>query len=195
MKQSTLALIAGAFALSAAAFVVTAKPADRKADVIKEPTAAPAKAEKDHPVSPLDFKLKSIDGKEFDLSQFKGKTVVLAWYPKAYTSGCTIECKSLATKGDLIRAYDVTYFMASVDPVDQNKGFAAQQNADFPLLSDPSKKTAESYGVLAALGYAKRWTFYIGKDGKILAIDQSVKPESSAEDMAAKLGELKVPHK
>ena len=143
-----------------------------------------------------DFELQASDGKTYHLADFRGKqAVVLAWYPKAFTSGCTIECKSLATKGDLIRAYDVTYFMASVDPVDQNKGFAAQQNADFPLLSDPSKKTAESYGVLAALGYAKRWTFYIGKDGKILAIDQSVKPESSAEDMAAKLGELKVPHK
>ena len=159
--------------------------------------AFPARAEglKPGDMAP-DFELQASDGKTYKLADFRGKqAVVVAWYPKAFTGGCTIECKSLATKGDLIRAYDVTYFMASVDPVEQNKGFAEQQKADFPLLSDPSKKVAESYGVLAPLGYAKRWTFYIGKDGKILAIDQSVKPETSAEDMAAKLGELGVPKK
>jgi thioredoxin-dependent peroxiredoxin len=159
--------------------------------------AFPASAEELKPgdMAP-DFELQASDGKTYKLSDFRGKqAVVVAWYPKAFTGGCTIECKSLATKGNLIRAYDVTYFMASVDPVEQNKGFAEQQKADFPLLSDPTKKVAESYGVLAALGYAKRWTFYIGKDGKILAIDQSVKPETSAEDMAAKLGELGVAKK
>ena len=157
----------------------------------------PARAEELKPgdMAP-DFELQASDGKTYKLADFRGKqAVVIAWYPKAFTSGCTIECKSLATKGDLIRAYDVTYFMASVDPVDQNKGFAEQQKADFPLLSDPTKKVAGSYGVLAPMGYAKRWTFYIGKDGKILAIDQSVKPESSAEDIAAKLGELGVARK
>jgi thioredoxin-dependent peroxiredoxin len=143
-----------------------------------------------------DFELQASDGKTYRLADFRGKqAVVIAWYPKAFTSGCTIECKSLATKGNLIRAYDVTYFMASVDPVEDNKGFAEQQKADFPLLSDPTKKVAESYGVLASRGFAKRWTFYIGKDGKILAIDQNVRPESSAEDIAAKLGELGVEKK
>ena len=143
-----------------------------------------------------DFELQASDGKTYRLADFRGKqAVVIAWYPKAFTSGCTIECKSLATKGDLIRAYDVTYFMASVDPVEDNKGFAEQQKADFPLLSDPTKKVAESYGVLSPRGFAKRWTFYIGKDGKILSIDQNVRPESSAEDMAAKLGELGVAKK
>src|SRR4029077_7456061 len=104
----------------------------------------------------------------------------------------TIECKSLAQHGDLIRKYDVTYFMASVDPLDQNKNFAAEHKADFPLLSDPTKETARRYGVLAERGFAQRWTYYIGKDGKLLAIDKAVKPATSAEDMAAKLGELKV---
>ena len=82
--------------------------------------------------------------------------------------------------------------MASVDPIADNKGFAEQQKADFPLLSDPSKETAQKYGVLNAKGMANRWTFYIGKDGKIQAIDKAVKPATSAEDMAAKLGELGV---
>ncbi len=140
-----------------------------------------------------DFTLQGSDGKTYSLADFKGKkAVVLAWFPKAYTKGCTIECKSLAEKGHLIRKYDVAYFMASVDPLEDNKGFAAQEKADFPLLSDPTKEVATKYGVLSEKGYANRWTYYIGKDGKILAIDKAVKPATSAEDMAAKLGELGV---
>ena len=127
------------------------------------------------------------------LSDYKGKkAVVVAWFPKAYTSGCTIECKSLAENGDKIRKYNVAYFMASVDNAEDNKGFAEKEKADFPLLSDPTKATATAYGVLNPNGLSKRWTFYIGKDGKILGIDKEVKPKTSAEDMVAKLGEYGV---
>jgi thioredoxin-dependent peroxiredoxin len=141
-----------------------------------------------------DFSLQASDGKTYKLSDYKGKkTVVVAWFPKAFTSGCTIECKSLAANGDKIRKFNVAYFMASVDPVEANKGFAEQEKADFPLLSDPSKETAKAYGVLnQGNGFARRWTYYIGKDGKVLAIDKEVKPASSAEDMVAKLQELGV---
>jgi peroxiredoxin Q/BCP len=143
-----------------------------------------------------DFTLQGTDGKTHKLSEYKGKeAVVLAWFPKAFTQGCTIECKSLAEHGDMIKKYKVQYFMASVDPLEGeqgNKAFAAAHNADFPLLSDPDKSVAKAYGVLSDRGFANRWTFYIGKDGKILAIDKAVKPATSAEDMAAKLGELKV---
>jgi thioredoxin-dependent peroxiredoxin len=140
-----------------------------------------------------DFSLQASDGKTYKLADFKGKkAVVVAWFPKAFTSGCTIECKSLAQNGDKIRKFNVAYFMASVDPVEQNKGFAEQEKADFPLLSDPSKETAKAYGVLNQNGMARRWTYYIGKDGKILGIDKEVKPPTSAEDMIAKLGEYNV---
>jgi thioredoxin-dependent peroxiredoxin len=141
-----------------------------------------------------DFTLAATDGKTYHLADFAGKqTVVLAWFPKAYTSGCTIECKSLAEHGDLIEQYDVSYFMASVDPLDKNKGFAAEQNAEFPLLSDPDKTTAKAYGVLNAFGVASRQTFYIGSNGAIIAIDRSVDPATAAQDIAARLGELGVP--
>jgi thioredoxin-dependent peroxiredoxin len=141
-----------------------------------------------------DFSLQASDGKTYKLSDFKGKrAVVVAWFPKAFTQGCTIECKSLAENGHLIKKYDASYFMASVDPLEDNKKFGAEYKADFPLLSDPSKEVATRYGVLNGRGFANRWTFYIGKDGKILAIDKEVKPATSAEDMAAKLGELGVP--
>ena len=159
-------------------------------------TPAPAPELKVGDAAP-DFTLQASDGNTYKLSDFKGKqAVVVAWFPKAFTQGCTIECKSLAEHGDLIKKYQVKYFMASVDPLEGeqgNKAFAAAHKADFPLLSDPTKKTAEAYGVLNAKGFASRWTFYIGKDGKILAIDKAVKPATSAEDMAAKLGELNVP--
>ncbi len=140
-----------------------------------------------------DFSLQATDGKTYRLANFQGKSaVVLAWFPKAFTRGCTIECKSLADSGHLIRKYRVAYFMASVDPLEENAKFGAEQKADFPLLSDPTKVTAKAYGVLGVAGFASRWTFYIGSDGKILAIDKSVKPATSAEDMARTLGELGV---
>lgn len=139
------------------------------------------------------FDLPGSDGKRYRLADYRGKqVVVLAWFPKAYTHGCTIECKSLAENGHLIREYDVTYFMASVDPLLDNKGFAKETGADFPLLSDEDKAVARAYGVLHDKGYAKRHTFYIGKDGRILRIDDQVRPETSAEDMAATLGRLGV---
>ena len=147
-----------------------------------------------------DFSLAGSDGKTYKLSDFKGKqAVVIAWFPRAFTQGCTIECKSLSANGAKIRAYDVAYFMASVDPVDGEKGnkaFAESEKADFPIIADPTKETATAYGVVhPERGFAQRWTFYIGKDGRVAAIDKAVKPATSAEDMIAKLEELKVAKK
>src|SRR6185436_12598708 len=143
------------------------------------------------------FELQGSDGKTYKLSDFKGKqTVVVAWFPKAFTGGCTAECKSFRESGKDIRKFDVAYFTASVDPVEGEKGnkaFAESLNVDFPILSDPTKDTAKAYGVLSERGFANRWTFYVDKNGRIAYIDKAVKPATSAEDMIAKLGELKVP--
>jgi len=143
-----------------------------------------------------DFSLQASDGATYTLSDYRGKqAVVIAWFPKAYTHGCTIECKSLAEKGHLIREYDVTYFMASVDPLEANAGFARETGADFPLLSDPTKDVARAYGVLNMLGVAKRCTVYIGVDGTVLKVDTEINPATSAEDIAATLGALGVAKK
>ncbi|MEJ6773946.1 MAG: redoxin domain-containing protein [Porticoccaceae bacterium] len=140
------------------------------------------------------FSLEGTDGNTYTLEQFHGKqAIVIAWYPKAFTGGCTIECKSLAQNGHLLKRLDVTYFMASVDELEKNQEFAAETEADFPLLSDPSKTVAEAYDVLAFYGLPYRHTFYIGKDGKILFIDKEINAATSAEDMAAKLEELGIP--
>ena len=139
-----------------------------------------------------DFSLQGTDGKTYKLSDLAGKTVVVAWFPKAFTGGCTKECKSLKESGETIRAYDVKYFAASVDDAETNKKFAESLELDFPVLSDPSKETATAYGVLNEHQVASRWTFYIAPDGKISAIDREVKPDTAAADIAAKLAELKV---
>ena len=174
------------------------------------PPAVPTKV-KVGDVAP-DFTLQGTDGKTHKLSEYRGKqTVVVAWFPKAFTAGCTIECKSLADNGDKIQKYQVTYFMASVDPLEDNIKFAKatsvtlqgrnggpatvvdKKEADFPMLSDPTMATARAYGVLnEERMFANRWTFYIDKAGKVAAIDTAVRPATSAEDMLAKLAELKV---
>lgn len=87
----------------------------------------------------------------------------------------------------------MAYFAASVDTAETNKRFAQSLGADYPILSDPDKSVAEAYGVLAPGGAAaSRWTFYIGKDGRILFIDRQVTPLTAAKDIAARLAALGV---
>ncbi len=143
-----------------------------------------------------DFALPASDGNIYALSDFRGhEAVVIAWFPRAFTRGCTIECKSLAENGHLLRPFAATYFMASVDPVEQNAAFAEETGADFPLLSDADLSVAAAYGVLHEAGFAQRWTFYIDANGIIVDIDKNVQPATSAEDMAARLEQLGVPRR
>ena len=85
--------------------------------------------------------------------------------------------------------------MVSVDDAETNTRFATEHDADFPILSDPGKTVAQAYGVLGTTGLARRWTFYIGPDGKILYIDKAVRTGTAGEDLAAKLAELGVKKK
>lgn len=137
------------------------------------------------------FNLQATTGDYYQLSDYKGKqAVVIAWYPMANTSGCTIECKSITEQGHLIREFNVSYVMASVDPIDDNRDFAKKTGADFPMLSDPSKEAAKAYDVLNFFKVANRVTFYIDKTGTIVKIDEDINPEKAAEDMAKSLQEL-----
>lgn len=140
-----------------------------------------------------DFELPASDGKTYRLSDFEGKSsVILAWFPRAFTSGCTIECKALAENGQRLRAYDVTYFMISVDPLAENTAFADSLGADFPLLSDATKEAARAYGVLYENRFALRYNFFIDEEGIIRAIDSNVDPQSVVEDMIDTLEHLDV---
>jgi peroxiredoxin Q/BCP len=93
--------------------------------------------------------------------------------------------------------------MISVDDAETNKKFAEQEHADFPMLSDPDKTVATAYGVLPPVNpdrpdaprLARRWTFYIGPDGKILYVEKMVSTATAGEDLAKKLEELNVKKK
>ena len=94
-----------------------------------------------------------------------------------------------------MKAFDIVYFTASVDDADTNKKFAESVEADYPILSDPDKKVAADYGVLAPAGFANRWTFYIGPDGRILEIDKKVSAKTAGEDVVKTLDRLNVKKK
>jgi peroxiredoxin Q/BCP len=143
------------------------------------------------------FELVGSDGMTHKLADYKGKrAVVIAWFPRAFTPGCTKECESFRDNSKAIREYDVAYFTASTDDSEKNKKFAESLKVDYPILSDPDGKFATSLGIFDAdKKFANRVTFYIGKDGKILAIDKSVKAVSHGIDVVAKLKELGVAKK
>ncbi|MCY4157407.1 MAG: redoxin domain-containing protein [Gammaproteobacteria bacterium] len=165
-------------AVCALAFAATACAAD---DLLVAGSVAP------------DWTLPGSDGSEHSLSDLRQDgAVVLAWFPKADTAGCTQECKSLTENGDKIRQFKVSYFMASVDSIEDNTAFAQKYSADFPILSDETKAVADAYKVLTAFGFARRHTFYIGTDGRILAVDREVNIETAAEDIVAMLEQLGV---
>ena len=177
MKKVALVM---AFGLALAAGLAANVAAKQAPVELKVGDAAPA------------FSLPGSDGKTHSLADYKGRFVVLAWYPKAFTGGCTAECKAFTSSGETIKSYNVAYFMASVDTPEQNKAFAEQEQANFPMLSDPAKKVADAYGVLKTpgTGFAQRWTFYIGPDGKILYIDKAMNTATAGADLAARLEAL-----
>src|SRR5262245_17678764 len=105
------------------------------------------------------FTLQGSDGKTYSLDQFKGKSaVVIAWFPKAFTGGCTQECKSLRENSKALRELNVAYFTASVDRPEDNKKFAESLELDYPILSDPNREVAGAYGVIQGSSpLARRW--------------------------------------
>lgn len=80
--------------------------------------------------------------------------------------------------------------MASTDSLEDVTGFAEKNDANFPILSDADKSASESFGVLTAMGFARRWTFYVSADGVIEKIDRSVNPRSAGRELAANLTAL-----
>jgi peroxiredoxin Q/BCP len=139
-----------------------------------------------------DFSLPGSDGKTYSLHQFKGKkAVVIAWFPKAFTGGCTAECKSFRENSDSLKPLNVAYYTASVDTPEENKKFAESLGLDYPILSDPTQEVAKAYGVYNAdRKIANRWTFYIDKDGVIKAIDKKINTKQAGADLASKIKEL-----
>ncbi|MEX0740723.1 MAG: peroxiredoxin [Pseudohongiella sp.] len=143
-----------------------------------------------------DFALQASDGNTYSLSDFVGKQpVILAFFPAAFTGGCTIQCKAIRDSSDEIKSFDVAYFMASVDSVEKNTDFAEEYELDFPVLADPDKTMTADYGVLGASGYANRWTYYIDAQGIVVQIDKSTNPSSAGTDLANSMAELGFPRR
>jgi peroxiredoxin Q/BCP len=143
-----------------------------------------------------DFTLPASDRHTYQLADLVGRsTLVIAWFPKAFTSGCTAECRSLGLTRGAFDAFDVTVFAASCDTVETNRQFAASMGIDIPILSDADKQVARRYGVLGSYGLPRRWTFYIGHNQRILKIDREVRTTSHGGDIVSALAHLGVPRR
>jgi peroxiredoxin Q/BCP len=166
------------------ALALLALPAPSRADV-----AAGDKAP--------EFALPSSDGRTVKSSDYLGKRgYVLAWFPKAFTGGCTEELGALRDAQAELAKFDADVFMVSFDPPEKNAEFAKSLNAKLVLLSDEKGDVANLFGVSALGGmYAKRWTYYVDKDGVVRFVDKSVKTATAGKDIAAKLEELGFPKK
>ncbi len=104
-----------------------------------------------------------------------------------------MQCKALRDSAREIQSFDVAYFMASVDTLEDNTAFAEEHAAGFPILADPSKEMTGKYDVLSERGFANRWTYYIGADGTILKIDKETNPATAGKDLTRTMDELGFP--
>ena len=138
-----------------------------------------------------EFSVMGSDGKLHALSDSRGNNpLVIAFFPKAFTGGWTLQCKSLRDSDKEIQNFNLTYYMASTDNLEKNTAFAEKNSATFPILADPDKKMSKAYGVLMPVGLAKRWTFYIDKSGIIQKIDKKVNARTAGADLVEHLKAL-----
>jgi peroxiredoxin Q/BCP len=136
-----------------------------------------------------DFTLPSQDGSNISLDSFRGKWVVLYFYPKDMTTGCTIEAHNFQADITKYQQLDAVVVGVSVDSTGSHKEFCAKEGLSFKLLSDQDKKVVVQYGSMAdymGVKIAKRNTFLIDPQGKIVQVWTGVKPsEHSAQVLAA----------
>jgi peroxiredoxin Q/BCP len=129
-----------------------------------------------------DFDAPDQDGHAFRLSSTKGSSVVLYFYPKADTPGCTIEAKGFRDHLGEFNAKGVRVIGVSTDECADQKAFATKYGLNFTLIADAKKEVAQKYGVLGPRGSARRVSFLIGADGKIAEVIDS----SSADTHVAR---------
>ena len=136
------------------------------------------------------FTLPSQDGSQISLSDFKGKWVVLYFYPKDMTTGCTIEAHNFQRDQEKYTKENAVILGVSVDSPDSHKQFCTKENLTFRLLADQDKKVVKEYGSLANMGivqFAKRNTFLIDPSGKIAKVWTGVNPSVHSEEVLAVL--------
>jgi peroxiredoxin Q/BCP len=140
-----------------------------------------------------DFSLTTNEGKTAGLKDFKGSWVVLYFYPKDFTSGCTLEAHNFQTDLAKYQAANAVILGVSVDTAESHKDFCTKEGLAFKLLSDPDGKVSDTYGsVMEYQGkqYSARNTFIIDPQGKIAKVFMKVKPAGHSEEVLAALASL-----
>ena len=150
---------------------------------------------KENDVAPK-FALQADDGSTVRLSGLRGHTVVLYFYPKDDTPGCTKEACEFRDRSKDLKKSDTVVLGVSPDSVESHKKFREKYGLDFRLLSDPDHKVAEAYGVwqLKSMYGRKYWgiartTFVINEKGRIARVFEKVKPAGHADEVLAALHE------
>ena len=140
------------------------------------------------------FTLPSQDGSQISLESFRGKWVVLYFYPKDMTKGCTIEAHNFQRDLPKFEAASAVILGVSVDTPDSHKEFCTKEGLTFRLLADPEHKVVDAYGSLGnfmGIRIANRNTFLINPHGKIVKVWTKVDPSVHSEEVLAALAELK----
>lgn len=136
------------------------------------------------------FSLPSQDGTPISLDQYRGKWVVLYFYPKDFTQGCTIEAHNFQKDQAQYQAKNTVVLGVSLDSSDSHKDFCAKEGLNFKLLSDAEAKVAAQYGSLTQFQgkqYAARDTFIIDPDGVVRKIFRGVKPSGHSQEVLSAL--------
>lgn len=143
-----------------------------------------------------DFTLTSNEGKPTSLKDFRGKWVVLYFYPKNFTSGCTLEAKNFQADLPRYEKANAVIVGVSVDTAESHKDFCVKEGLSFKLLSDPEAKVSTQYGSVMEYNGAKlsaRNTFLIDPEGKIAKTFLGVKPAAHSEEVLGALAQLQAP--
>jgi len=140
-----------------------------------------------------EFMLTSQEGKPVSLKEYRGKWVVLYFYPKDFTSGCTIEAHNFQRDQPQYQQRNVVVLGVSVDSADSHKQFCTKEGLNFKLLADTDHKVSSAYGSLTNLGlvkFASRHTFIINPEGKVAKVFTEVNPNKHSEEVLVALAEL-----
>ena len=139
------------------------------------------------------FSLPSQEGAQVSLDQFKGKWVVLYFYPKDFTQGCTIEAHNFQRDIDKYTQMNAAIVGVSVDNVDSHKSFCTKEGLNFKLLADPNHAVVEKYGSIMeynGMTIAARNTFLIDPTGVIRKVYVKVSPQGHSDEVLAELQKL-----
>jgi thioredoxin-dependent peroxiredoxin len=139
------------------------------------------------------FSLPDQEGTHVSLNQFKGKWVVLYFYPKDFTSGCTVEAHNFQRDLDKYTQKSAVILGVSVDNVDSHKGFCTKEGLNFKLLADPGHEVVQKYGSIMeynGMTLAARNTFLIDPSGTIRKVYLKVNPQGHSEEVLADLEQL-----